>query len=165
MSDANKAKDAYLTGLRNQHAVETQAIGTIQNELPRMKAYPDLYAKMQQDHERSTQQAARLDDLLARHGSSKSIAKELVTGAVATAAGFAHLTAGDEVLKNVLAAIGYKAYEIASYKVLLTLADAAGAAGDKSVLETSMKEEQEMGDWLGEHIPSFVHVYLGQKTA
>ena len=99
------------------------------------------------------------------HGSSKSIAKELVTGAVATAAGFAHLTAGDEVLKNVLAAIGYKAYEIASYKVLLTLADAAGAAGDKSVLETSMKEEQEMGDWLGEHIPSFVHAYLGQKTA
>jgi ferritin-like metal-binding protein YciE len=165
MSDANTAKDSYLTGLRNQHAVETQAIGTIQNELPRMKPYPELYARMQQDHERSTQQAARLDDLLAKHGSSKSLAKEAVTGAVATLAGFAHVTAGDEVLKNVLAAIGYKAYEIASYKVLLTLAEESGASEDKAVLETSMKEEQEMGDWLGEHIPSFVHAYLGQKGA
>lgn len=165
MSDADIAKDAYLTGLRNQHAVETQAIGTIQNELPRMKPYPELYTRMQRDHERSTQQAARLDELLAKHGTSKSMAKEAVTGAVATVAGFAHVAAGDEVLKNVLAAVGYKAYEIASYKVLLTLAEAAGAGDDKAVLESSMKEEQEMGDWLGEHIPSFVHAYLRQKAA
>ena len=165
MSDATTAKDAYLTGLRNQHAVETQAIGTIQNQLPRMKPYPDLYAKMQQDHERSTQQAARLDDLLAKHGSSKSATKEVVTGAVATVAGFVHGTAGDEVLKHVLAAIGYKAYEISSYKVLLTLADAAGASQDKAVLEQSMKEEQEMGDWLGGHLPELVTAYLRQKAA
>ncbi len=165
MSDVNGAMEAYLTGLRNQHAVETQAIGTIQNELPRMKPYPELYAKMQADHERSTTQAGRLDDLLARHGTSKSLAKEAVTGAVATVAGFAHAAAGDEVLKNVLAAVGFKAYEIGSYKVLITLAEAAGCPGDKAVLEQSMKEEQEMGDWLGSHLPDFVHAYLGQRSA
>ena len=164
MADTN-TMDVYLTGLRNQHAVETQAIGTLQNQLPRMTAYPELHAKMQADKDMSETQAARLDDLLAKHGSSKSVAKEVVTGAVATVAGFAHVTADDEVLKNVLAAIGYKAYEIASYKVLLTLADAAGATGDKSVLEQSMKEEQETGDWLGSHIPQFVQSYLTQRSA
>ncbi len=165
MTDAKPVLEIYLTGLRNQHAVETQAIGTIQNELPRMKAYPDLHAKMQDDKERSIQQAARLDNLLEKHGSKKSLAKEAVTGAVATIAGFAHATSGDDVVKNVLAAVGYKAYEIASYKVLLTLADAAGASDDKVVLEQSMKEEQEMGDWLGSHIPELVHAYVQQKTA
>ena len=165
MSQTNAAMQVYLTGLRNQHAVETQAIGTIQNELPRMKGYPELHARMQQDKDRSVTQAARLDDLLARHGTAKSAAKEVVTGAVATVAGFAHVTADDEVLKNVLAAIGFKAYEIGSYKVLLTLADAAGAAGDKAVLEQSMQEEQEMGDWLGSHIPSFVQSYLTEQKA
>ena len=165
MSDANAATEAYMTGLRNQHAVETQAIGTIQNELPRMKAYPDLHAQMQADKDRSTTQAARLDDLLARHGTRKSLAKEVVTGAVATVAGFAHAGSGDDVLKNVLAAVGFKAYEIASYKVLLALADAAGAGEDKVVLEQSMKEEQEMGDWLGLHLPNLVHAYLQQKSA
>jgi ferritin-like metal-binding protein YciE len=162
--DMNAVMEIYLTGLRNQHAVETQAIGTIQNELPRMKPYPELHAKMQQDKDQSETQAARLDDLLAKHGSRKSLAKEAITGAVATVAGFAHVTASDEVLKNVLAAVGFKAYEIGSYTVLLALAEAAGATADQAVLELSMKEEQEMGGWLGSHIPDFVHAYLQQKA-
>jgi ferritin-like metal-binding protein YciE len=163
MSGSSVAMDVYLTGLRNQHAVETQAIGTIQNELPRMTPYPELHTRMQQDKERSITQAARLDDLLAKHGTSKSLVKEVVTGTVATVAGFAHATADDEVLKNVLAAVGFKAYEIGSYKVLMTMAEAAGAAEDRAVLELSMKEEQEMGDWLGSHLPDFVHAYLAQS--
>ena len=163
MSDT-KVMDVYLTGLRNQHAVETQAIGTIQNELPRMKPYPELHAKMEADKARSETQAARLDDLLAKHGTKKSLAKEAVTGVVATVAGFAHAPSSDDMLKNVLAAIGYKAYEIGSYKTLLTLADAAGAADDKAVLEQSMKEEQEMGDWLGSNLPNLIQAYLRQTT-
>ena len=165
MSDSSAAMDVYLTGLRNQHAVETQAIGTIQNELGRMEPYPELHAKMQEEKQRSETQAARLDELLAKYGTSKSAVKEAVTGTVATVAGFVHAGSSDEVLKNVLAAVGYKAYEIASYKVLLTLADAAGASGDKAVLEQSMKEEQEMGDWLGGHLPDLVHAFLGQKAS
>ena len=165
MSGSNVVMDVYLTGLRNQHAVETQAIGTVKNELSRMEPYPELHAKMQQEMERSTTQAARLDDLLAKHGTKASLAKEAVTGTVATVAGFVHAGASDEVLKNVLAAVGYKAYEIGSYKVLLTLADAAGAVEDKAVLEQSMKEEQEMGDWLGSNLPSFVHAFLKQRAA
>ncbi len=164
MTNQTALMEIYLTGLRNQHAVETQAIGTIQNELPRMAAYPDLAARMKQEKERSVEQAARLDRLLAQHGTNKSLAKEAVTGAVATVAGFAHAVAGDEMLKNVLAAVGYKAYEIGSYKVLITLAQAAGATQDTTVLEQSMQEEQEMGDWLGSHLPAFVHQYV-QKQA
>ena len=160
MSVTNAVMKIYLAGLRNQHAVETQAIGTIQNELPRMKSYPELHAKMQQDKEQAVIQAARLDDLLASHGSSKSLAKEAVSGAVATVAGFAHLAASDEMLKNVLAAMGFKAYEIGSYKLLLILAEAAGAVADKTVLEQSMKEEEEIGNWLGSHLPYLVHTCL-----
>ena len=165
MSASNVTMDVYLTGLRNQHAVETQAIGTIKNQLARMEPYPELHAKMQAERESSTTQAARLDDLLARHSTSKSVAKEAVTGAVATVAGFAHAASSDEVLKNLLSAIGFKAYEIGSYKVLITLAEAAGATDDVAVLEQSMQEEQEMGDWLGSHIPDLVHAFLKQQTA
>ena len=165
MSNSNTAKDVYLTGLRNQHAVETQAIGTVKNQLSRLEAYPELHAKMEQERAQSTEQAARLDTLLAKYDTAKSVAKEAVTGAIATVAGFAHVGADDEVLKDVLAAIGFKAYEIASYKVLITLAQSAGAAGDASVLEQSMREEQEMGDWLGSHLPNFVQSYLQHRTA
>ena len=164
MTNANTALDVYITGLRNQHAVETQAIGTLQNEMSYSKAYPALHARMAMDKEQSTTQAARLDDLLAKHGSAKSLGKEAVAGAVATFSGFAHVAAKDDVLKNVLAAIGFKAYEIGSYKALITLAELAGVTDDSAVLERSMGEEQEMGDWLGEHLPGLVRDYLGQKA-
>ncbi len=157
--------DIYLTGLRNQHAVETQAIGTIQNELPRMKSYPDLHQKMSEDKQRSEEQAARLDRLLAKHDTRKSTVKEMTTGAVATVSGFIHSGASDDVLKNVLAAVGFKAYEIGSYKVLVALAQASGATEDVAVLEQSMREEQEMGDWLGSHLPNLVRAFLSQKAS
>lgn len=163
MNDAKTALDTYVTGLRNQHAVETQAIGTVQNQLTYTERYPELHTQMKMEKARSTVQAGRLDDLLAKHGSSKSLAKEAITGAIATVAGFSHIGAADDVLKNVLAAIGYKAYEIGSYKALITLAEAAGVADDKVVLEQSMQEEQEMGDWLGSHLPGLVHAYLDQQ--
>lgn len=66
------------------------------------------------------------------------------------------------MIKNVLAAIGYKAYEIASYKALIASAELAGFAGDKAILETSMKEEMAMGDWLGEQLPGLVGQYLAK---
>ncbi len=165
MSGLNAAMDVYLTGLRNQHAVETQAIGTIQNQLPRMQPYTELHAKMQQDKQQSETQAARLDTLLTKHDTKKSVLKEAVTGGVATVAGLAHAPASDEVLKNVLSAIGYKAYEIGSYKMLITLANLSGASGDVSVLEQCMQEEQAMGDWLGTHLPDLVQTYLSHKPS
>ncbi len=165
MSGMSKVTDVYLTGLRNQHAVETQAIGTIKNELSRMEPYPELHARMEQERARSTEQAARLDKLLAKHGAAANPLKEAVTGSVATVAGFVHAFAGDEVVKNMLAAVGYKAYEIGSYKVLVTLATACGANDDVATLEQSMKEEQEMGDWLGGHLPQFVQAYLQRLAA
>ena len=165
MSATNtKAMELYVTGLRNQHAVETQAIGTLQNQLPRMTAYPELHARMQADKDGSEQQAARLDQILAGHDTNKSFLKEAVAGTVATVAGFAHAPSGDDVLKNVLAAIGFKAYEIGSYKALIALAEAAGAAEDVSFLETSMKEEQQVGDWLGSNLPGIVRAYLQQAA-
>ena len=162
---SESALDVYLTGLRNQHAVETQAIGTLQNEMSYTGEYPELHGKMKLDKERSIAQAARLDDLLEKHGSAKSLAKEAVAGAVATVSGFAHVGSSDNVLKNTLAAIGFKAYEIASYKALISLAWAARAGDDVGVLQQSLKEEQEISDWLDEHLPDLVGAYLSRQAA
>ena len=164
MSQTNKTTDYYLTGLRNQHAVEGQATETIQGQLGRMAEYPELHARMQMELEQSRSQAQRLETLLKQHGTDTSTTKEAVTSIIGKVSGVVHMTAKDEVLKNVLAAIGFKAYEIASYKMLMTLAEAAGAAGDSAVLKQSMEEEMQMGDWLGEHLPSIAHAFL-QKQA
>ena len=157
MNMANKsATGYYITGLRNQHAVEGQAVATIKGQLGRMEAYPELHGRMQQDMTRSQQQAERLEQLLTRQETGVSTAKEAVTTLVGKVSGVLHAGSDDDVIKNVLAAIGFKAYEIAAYKVLIALANESGAENDVLVLEQSQKEEMEMGDWLGEHIPALV---------
>ncbi len=164
MSNEN-ATEYYLSGLRNQHAVEGQAVETIEAQLSRMEKYPELHAQMQQELQRSKTQALRLETLLTKHNTSASATKETVTSVVGKVAGVVHITASDEVMKNLLAAIGFKAYEIASYKTLIATAEAAGASEDVPMLKQSMTEEQEMGDWLGEHLPTIVKQFLAQRAS
>ena len=71
-----KAKEVFIQGLRNQHAVEMQAIATIEKQLGRYDNYADLHARMQQDLTNSKTQAARLEKLLSHHGTSASGTKE-----------------------------------------------------------------------------------------
>ncbi len=165
MSQTSKTTEYYLTGLRNQHAVEGQAVETIERQLGRMKDYPELHARMEKELDQTRGQAARLETLLKQHGTDVSTTKETVTNIVGKVSGLVHMTATDEVLKNVLAAIGFKAYEISSYKLLMVLAEAAGASGDSAVLKQSMEEEMQMGDWLGEHLPSIAHAFLAKQVA
>ena len=163
MSGTDKAMNVYLTGLRNQHAVERQAVETIKSEIGRMEPYPALHAQMQQEMQRSLEQGNRLEKLLAQHDSSASGIKAAVTSTIGRISGLIHAPSDDDVVKNVLAAIGFKAYEIGSYKMLVTLAHAAGAASDVAVLEQSSREEMEMGDWLGQHLPEIVTAHLAQS--
>ena len=165
MSSLDRRLSLYLTGLRNQHAVETRAIGTIQNELSRMEPYPELHSRMREEKARSVTQAARLDELLANRDTKKSVVKEAVSGAVATIAGFAHAASEDEVIKNVLAAVGFKAYEVASYTMLVELAGSAGAASDQPVLEQSLREEQETREWLNDNLIEIFRSYLMREVA
>jgi len=39
----DKAKELFLTGLRNAHAMEAQAAQTIETQLGRYASYPDLH--------------------------------------------------------------------------------------------------------------------------
>jgi ferritin-like metal-binding protein YciE len=155
-----KAKEVFVQGLRNQHAVEMQAIATIEKQLGRYDNYADLHARMQQDLTNSKTQAARLEKLLSHHGTSASGTKETVTSVVGTVAGMVHITADDQVVKDVLAATGYKHYEIASYNSLLAMAQAIGDTDCPPVLQESVAEEQEMAEWLQKHTPEIVAAYL-----
>jgi len=97
--------------------------------------------------------------MLAKHGTSKSVLKEGVAGTVATVAGFVHAPSGDDVIKNVLAAMGYKAYEAGSYTVLMTMAEMAGFSDDVASLKQMKEEEDEMGNWLASYIPTMLQQY------
>jgi len=159
------AQGIYVTGLRNQHAVENQAIELLERQVGRLENYPEMEDRMRRHIEESREQARRLEDLLSQHDTSHSSLKDAAMSLVGNLAALGHSTASDEVMKNTLANFAFEHYEIASYKSLLTLADLVGHSSARTALETSLREEQEMAAWIAEHIAPTVRRFVERSAA
>jgi ferritin-like metal-binding protein YciE len=66
-----------LTGLRNQHAVENQAISLLSRQVERLERYPEMEARMRQYIDESKAQESRLEEVPASMGSSHSALKDV----------------------------------------------------------------------------------------
>jgi ferritin-like metal-binding protein YciE len=149
---SDKARDVFIVGLRNQHAVENQAIELLERQIGRLENYPEMVERMRQHLEESKEQARRIEDLLSQLGTSHSTVKETTMSLVGNLMAIGHTIAGDEVIKNTLANYAFEHYEMAGYIGLLTLADVVGHAGAKTALNQSLREEEAMAQWIGDHI-------------
>lgn len=161
----DRAKDVYIIGLRNQHAVENQAIELLERQVGRLENYPEMEQRMRRHIEESREQARRLEDLLSQFDTSHSAIKDTMMSMVGNMAALGHSTAPDEVLKNTLANFAFEHYEIASYASLLTLADLAGHGIAQSALQTSLREEQDMASWIAQHIDPTVRRYVERSAS
>jgi len=159
------AREVYITGLRNQHAIENQAVELLERQIGRLENYPEMADRMRQHLEESKQQAARIEDLLAALNTSHSTLKDMVTSFMGNVAAVGHASASDEVVKNTFANYAFEHYEIASYQGLLVVAEVAGQQASTSVLQQSLKEEQAMAQWIEEHLKSTMLRYVERYTA
>src|SRR5271166_4520467 len=120
------AREIYMTGLRNQHAVENEAVSLLNRQIERTETYPELVERMRLHVQESEGQLRRLEELLHAFGTSHSGFKDTVASIGANLAALGQSMAPDEIIKNSLANFAFENDEIASYKALLVLADASG---------------------------------------
>ncbi|MGE0372622.1 MAG: ferritin-like domain-containing protein [Gammaproteobacteria bacterium] len=166
MSGTNdKAREIYAAGLRNQHAVENQAIELLERQVGRLENYPEMTQRMREHIEESREQARRIEDLLSGLGTSHSSLKDMAASFMGNMAALGHTVAPDEVVKNTFANYAFEHYEIAAYRSLLTLADAVGHGGGKTALQQSLKEEERMAQWIADHIAPTTLRYLERSQA
>jgi ferritin-like metal-binding protein YciE len=161
----NQARETYFAGLRNQHAVEHQAIELLERQVGRLENYPEMRARMQRHIEESREQARRLEELLAGHDTSHSAFKDTMMSIVGNLAAIGHSTASDEVVKNTFANFAFEHYEIASYSSLLTLAELVGDTSAHTALSTSLREEREMAQWIADHLDDTVRRFVDRSAA
>ncbi len=165
MDMVDKTRDIYTTGLRNQHAVEHQAIELLERQVGRLENYPEMADRMQRHIEESKAQAQRIEELLTSLGTSHSTMKDTAMSLVGNLMAIGHAPASDEVIKNTFANYAFEHYEIASYEALLTLADEAGHVVAQSALRQSLREEQAMAQWIADHIKPTTLRYLQRSVA
>jgi ferritin-like metal-binding protein YciE len=162
---ATSYQDTYVTGLRNAHALEHQAIQLLERQVERLQNYPALVERMRAHIEESRRQSERLERILSQHGASHSALKDIGTSIMGNLAAMAHAPAQDEVVKNSFANFAFEHYEIASYRALIEMANMAGDGAGATVLRESLDEEVAMARWLDEHLEETIRTYTQREAA
>lgn len=160
-----KARGVFIVGLRNQHAVENQAIELLERQIGRLENYPEMVARMQEHVRESQEQARRIEEILSQLGTSHSSLKDTAQSLLGNLMAIGHTVAPDEVVKNTLANFAFEHFEIAAYVSLLTLADASGASRAKAALDLSLQEEKRMAQWIEDHIGPTTLRYVERSAA
>lgn len=168
-SETDKLLNIYTTGLRNQHAVEKQAVELLERQVGRLENYPEMADRMRQHITESQEQARRIEELLSHFATSHSSIKDAMMGLVGNMAAMTHAATQDEVMKNTFANFAFEHFEIASYTSLLTLADLAGHGAAQSALQQSLNEEKDMAVWIADHLTPttrrYAELYVSGQTA
>lgn len=159
------AHDLFVTGLKNAHAMEHQALSIMKPQASRIENYPDVEAQIQKHIAETEGQIARLEQILDTVGADKSSLKDLALSLAGTFAAVGHTVAPDEILKNSMANFAFENFEIAAYKSLLALAEASGNEAAIPDLELNLEEEIQMAEWLDENIELVTLKFASLKEA
>lgn len=145
MQGSPENQELYVQGIRNAHALETQAIQIMSRQVERLENYPEMKAALQRHIRESEGQQQRLAGVLEKHGTSHSSLKEMVTGLVGNAAAIGHAFTTDEVIKNSFANYAYEHLEQAAYKSLITMAEVVGDTASIPIYQQNLDEEIAFG--------------------
>jgi ferritin-like metal-binding protein YciE len=158
-------KEHLIHWLRDAYAMESQAVSLLETQAGRLETYPDARAKVQEHLRQTQRQRQDVEDCLAKLGSDPSTLKDLAQKTIANVQGMFHAMSEDEVLKHALGGYSFEHFEAASYRMLAAAAREAGEPGIAETSERIQREEEDMGDWIWEHMPMLTQEYLSRSEA
>ena len=157
-------RSVFVTGLQNAHAVEQQALALMDRQLDRLVHYPEVAERLREHRRETEEQIRRLDDILHGLGEGHSSLKDAAMNLFGNFAAMGNVMAADEILKNSFVNFAFENFEIASYRSLITLAEASPFATAASLLETTLHEEQAMAAWVAESLPALTLKYVDLRA-
>ena len=163
MTSSDETRSLFITGLRNAHAMESQALSIMQPQVKRIENYPDVAQRLEQHIRETEGQMQRLESVLGDLGEDHSSLKDMALSVAGSMAALGHSVAGDEILKNSFANFAFENYEIAAYNSLITMAEAAGFQAALSALQENLREEEAMAEWLRANLRSVTLRYASLK--
>ena len=156
---SDTARDLFIVGLRNTHGLEMQALQIMNRQVERLENYPEVEQGLRRHIQETEGQRQRLEEVMNKLGETPSAIKEAAMGFMGNVAAAVHAPADDEIIKNMLANHGFENYEIAAYKSLLIMAEAAGF-NNVTGFQQSLREEQAMAEAVANLIEPVTRKYI-----
>ncbi len=165
MAETSETRTIFVTGLKNAHAMENQALAIMKPQLARIENYPEVAARLDQHIRETEGQIKRLEDALASLSEDHSTLKDMALSFTGSMAALGHTVAGDEIIKNSLANFAFENFEIAAYKSLITVAELGGFPSLAPALQANLDEEIAMARWLDDNLRAVTIKFASLKEA
>lgn len=157
--------ELFVTGLRNAHALEHQALALMDRQIEHLAHYAEVEGRMRSHRGETERQIARLEQILEGLGESHSAVKDATMTLTGNLAALGHTFAGDEILKNAFANYAFENFEAASYKALITMAELGGFDAAIPLLQETLREELAMAAFIDEILPTIVTKFVSLKSS
>jgi ferritin-like metal-binding protein YciE len=165
-TDTNeRARDIFVTGVRNAHALENQALELLNRQVERIENYPEMKARLDRHVDETQGQIQRLEQILDGLNESRSMIKDNLMALTGNMAAITHAVMQDEILKNTYANVAFENFEAASYRSLITIADNTGFRNAVPLLEQNLREELDMIQWLDQNLDTVTQRYVERELA
>ncbi|KQR76018.1 hypothetical protein ASG25_15185 [Rhizobium sp. Leaf384] len=155
----------FVTGLKNAHAMENQALSIMKPQVSRIENYPQVADRLQQHIRETEGQITRIETLLDELAESHSALKDMALSFTGAMAALGHSVAGDEILKNSFANFAFENFEIAAYKSLITVAELGGFPNAVPALRSNLDEEIAMAGWLDANLREVTVTFASLKES
>jgi len=148
----DEARDLFVDGLRNAHAVATQGRTVLDAQLSRLENYPKVKAKLEENRRQKDLQLERFEQILESLGHSPSSFKDTTMSMAGSLTSMMNSGADDEILKNSFATFALASYEVAAFETLLLLAEAAGETAAMPPIQECVSEERAAAAFIADHL-------------
>ena len=151
--------------LRDAHAMEIQAIQSVEDQTDRLLNYPELRNWAQEHVQGSKQHRELIRQCIERRGGSTSTIKDVAMSVLGRIQELTGTLMADEILKNVIGDYSFKHYQIACYKSLIAAAEEASDPETKRVCEDILSAHQQLVDRLLPYITQVTREYMRRDAA
>lgn len=162
---ATDVRTIFVTGLKNAHAMENQALSIMKPQVARIENYPEVAAKLEQHIRETELQITRIETVLDSLSEDHSTLKDMALSLTGSMAALGHTVAGDEILKNSFANYAFENFEIAAYRSLITVAELGGFPAAVAPLTANLDEERAMAAWLNDNLRMVTMRFAALKEA
>ncbi len=158
-------REELIDWLRDAYAMERGLEVTLAKQAQN-EELPDMLREQARLHlEETRAHAEAVHGCLERLGADTSMIKTGMAQVMETAKGMGTKFAGDERVKDLLAAYASEHFEIACYRALRVGAELVGETEIAAVCDRIIPDEQRMAAWIGENLPTVVSGYLRDVAA
>ncbi len=161
---AKNPKEMLASWLKDAYAMEEALVPVLENHAKDAKDFPEMAERDRQHADQTRHHAELVKQCLDRLSEKPSTVKSAIGGMFGAMQSVSTGAFGDEVVKNCLSDFAAENFEIASYTALIAAAQEVGDQETARICEQIRSEEEDMADFIDEHLPMTVRTVMMQKA-